>query len=93
MAQGCTAAVDRLKAGPAAIPEIIAAGTKWTDPDFGPNTDSLFWEDYTASATDIVDSLKEIIADDAGVWLRWQEKYPTHDIFDPTKEPEIKEAW
>lgn len=41
----CGRAVDRLKAGPANIPDLQCKGEKYTDPDFT-GSDMIYWTDY-----------------------------------------------
>ena len=38
----CSKAVDRLKQGPANIPDIICNGQPWTDASFNGN-DTIYW--------------------------------------------------
>lgn len=42
----CSSAIERFKKGPADVNAIKAAGTMYTDPDFGPVRDSLYWTNY-----------------------------------------------
>jgi len=46
----CSKAVDRLKAGPANIPEVICKGQKWTDASFA-GQDMVYWEGLNSQTT------------------------------------------
>ena len=45
----CTSAVDRLKAGPPNIPEIICKGSQWTDDSFNTSM-AVIWPGFTHAA-------------------------------------------
>ena len=41
----CTRAVDRLKRGPANVPDLVCKGETYTDADFT-GADMIYWTDY-----------------------------------------------
>jgi hypothetical protein len=45
----CRTSVDRLKYGPANIPEVIMAGAAYTDTTFE-GKDQLYWSGFTSTA-------------------------------------------
>jgi hypothetical protein len=66
----CTTAIDRLKAGPPNIPEIICKGTQWTDTSFN-TTMALVWPGLTSAA-----DVKRFDMTNYW-WERWSTSYPT----------------
>ena len=48
MEPGCQSGIDVLKKGPANIPKIISEGNVYTDPNFGGDANSLFWDGYSS---------------------------------------------
>jgi hypothetical protein len=72
MDAGCITALTNLKNGPANIPDVIAAGTKYVDPNFGANWDSIYWKDYIDAATKKgMDELKKQMDSGELTWERW----------------------
>jgi hypothetical protein len=66
----CTTSIDRLKAGPPNIPEIICKGSQWTDDPFNTSM-AVFWPGFTSAA--------DINSFDFNKyeWKRWSSSYPT----------------
>lgn len=72
MRADCKNAVDKLKEGPANIPEVITLGEKYTDSNFGGNKDDLFWQEYMAEeAKASIEALKEEEKADEVAWRGW----------------------
>jgi hypothetical protein len=45
----CTTAIDRLKAGPPNIPQLICNGSQWTDNSFNTSM-AVFWPGLNSAA-------------------------------------------
>ena len=82
---GCKTSVDRLKYGPANIPDVIAAGTTFTDTDFE-KFGALYWSGYTDSVK-INDFDNKITTTKEYWWQRWPEVFKDADIFGPNTDP------
>ena len=66
----CTTSIDRLKAGPPNIPEIICNGSQWTDSSFNTSM-AVFWPGLTvASEVSYYNSTSYW-------WQRWSSSYPS----------------
>ena len=67
----CTTAIDRLKAGPPNIPEIICKGSQWTDDSFNTSM-AVIWPGFTPAA-----SIMEFNLANKNNWQRWSSFYPS----------------
>jgi hypothetical protein len=82
----CKTNVDRLKAGPANIPEVIAAGTKWTDPDYSAN--GYLYNNYLQTTT-FKSKLETRFADGTLRFGRVGETWSGSGILASNKQPSV----
>lgn len=87
----CTYAVNRLKAGPSNVPQIIADGTAWTDSTFT-GTDTIYWDNGTTASSKTTYDTKLADTSSSGVeFVRWPTGYTSAKIFDSTDSPHYTE--
>ena len=76
--------IDRLKKGPANIPEVIADGVQWRDADFS-FLDTLYWTGVTDSA--IISNFNTQLANKNYFFRRFNVFLPNAGFFGVTGEP------
>ena len=80
----CKTSVERLKKGPANIPEVIKAGTPYTDTSFE-GKDVLYWSGFTDQTK--INEYDTKLANNDYWFQRWPEKFQGADIFGSSVDP------
>ena len=71
----CTTSVNRLKFGPANVPEVIHNQVRYTDVGFSGNT-ALYGVDTTYDSSSFKYQIENYMASGYYYWSRWEESYP-----------------
>ena len=85
----CGRAVDRLKAGPANIPDLLCKGEKYVDSDFT-GSDMIYWTDYNTYGQ--YSTYQSYINSGTYYFRNWDEVLPNADIMDPDGSISYNEA-
>ena len=76
----CGRAVDRLKAGPVNIPDLMCKNEKYLDPEFN-GTKQIYWDDYHQSSA--YSTYDNYLASGTYYFRDWDTVYTSANILDP----------